>query len=135
MLRNPGGRWLARAAGLLALLAFAAAGWLVAPARTSAEPAQKPKPSISIVMERDETLQPGTWHGFIVAPSSAQQAYLVEISPLERAGDGAYVQRYLVQPEFYGPTQSWNDVLRVQLPDGFGPLRVNIRVYAVSLTK
>jgi hypothetical protein len=83
-----------------------------------------------VIMDFNVTLEPGVWHGWFVADSSANQTYLVEVTPLEPSVDGACIERYLVQPEYNG--ESWADVLRIMIPAFMPPLAVNVRVLAVK---
>jgi hypothetical protein len=57
-------------------------------------------------------------------------AYLVDVSPINASKSGAFVERALVQPEYDG--YQWNDVLRIMIPDGFKPLKVNVMVYRTA---
>ena len=79
------------------------------------------------VFNLNTTLEPGVSHSWVIGPSSACGAYVVEVTPKRPAMDGAYVQA-LVRPEYSG--DQWNDVLRVQIPAEHVPLKANLRVYA-----
>lgn len=72
------------------------------------------------------TLKPGVWYGYTLGPASSGAAYLVDITPLHKSIDGAYVKS-VIQVEYDG--EQWNDVLRVQLPPEFPKLKVEITVY------
>ena len=72
------------------------------------------------------TLKPGVWYGYYLGPASSGAAYLVDITPLHKSIDGAYVKS-VIQVEYDGET--WNDVLRVQLPPEFPKLKVEITIY------
>jgi hypothetical protein len=80
-----------------------------------------------LVANFNTSLQPGVPQGVILGPSSAQRAYVPEITPTGAGTNGQTLQRCVIEPEFSG-TQ-WNDVLRVQA-DGSQALPVNVRVYA-----
>lgn len=84
----------------------------------------------TLVMDFNTVLEPGVWHGWFVADSSANQTYLIEITPLEPSVDGACIERNLVQPEYNG--ESWADVLRIVIPAFMPPLPVNVRVLAIK---
>lgn len=75
-------------------------------------------------------LQPGVMHHWTVRPSRANGGYVVEVTPLRPPAEGNYIQYAKVLPVFDG--RRWDDVLHVQLPDGVGPLKVNIRVYDMA---
>lgn len=85
-------------------------------------------PNSSLVANLNATLEPGVLHGWVIAPSSACGGYLVEATPRGHYADGGYVEMALVRPEFDGV--DWNDVLRVQIPEGQPPLKANLRVYS-----
>ncbi len=85
---------------------------------------------LPLVTVFDATLQPGVWHGFVLGPSSLNEGYLPEITPLGGSLDGGHIQRYVVEPEYDG--SQWNDVLRVRIPESFPVQAVNIRVYGTS---
>lgn len=84
-------------------------------------------PNPSLIANLKTALLPGVAHAWSMGPSSNCGAYLVEVSPLKKSLDGAYIERAEVQPEFDG--SQWNDILRVQIPDWMPKLKVNIRVY------
>jgi hypothetical protein len=75
-------------------------------------------------------LQPGVWHGAGLGPASQEQAYLVEIDPRNPAKEGFHLERVVVQPEFDGKT--WNDVLRVMIPQDQPAMDVVVKVYTVK---
>jgi uncharacterized protein YceK len=83
---------------------------------------------LPVVAEFDTTLEPGVWQGYYVERSKARQAYIIETSPTIAGGDGAHVQRAIIQPEFNG--KKWNDILRLMIPETDPALDVNVRVYA-----
>lgn len=89
--------------------------------------ATESSPNSLLIADMDVTLEPGVWHGWAMQPSCECGGYLVEVTPLQPADDGAYVERAVVQPEYNG--HEWNDVLRVMIPDSQLPLDVNLRVY------
>jgi hypothetical protein len=76
------------------------------------------------------TLQPEVLHGFVLGLASANRGYVVEVSPLDTASDGAFVQSF-VEPESNGVV--WTDVLRLRLGAASGPINANITVYAIAL--
>lgn len=80
------------------------------------------------VLKFEATLEPGVWSGWGVMDSQAHQGYIVEVIPLENKDNE--VERALVQPEFNGI--SWQDVLRIMVPQGRPPLKVLVRVLAVA---
>jgi len=84
---------------------------------------------LPVFTEFEETLQPGTWHGWVMAPSSERWAYVVEVTPLDPLA--GHIERCLVQPEFNGSV--WYDVLRVMNAVNYPPMRVNIKVYVVQV--
>jgi hypothetical protein len=86
--------------------------------------------NLPIATEFTTTLQPGTWTGFTLGPSSATQAYIPVVTPLQASVVGASLQTNVVEPEFDGVL--WKDVLRVQIPSDEPALQVNIRVYAAG---
>jgi hypothetical protein len=75
-------------------------------------------------------LEPGAWHGIGLGPASQEQAYLVEVDPLTAGKEGYRLERVAVQPEFDGT--SWNDVLRVMLPQGQPAMDVRVKVYTLK---
>ena len=85
---------------------------------------------LPVVSEFTAKLEPGVWHGWALGPSSANGAFIPEISPLRSSVEGARIERHVVQPEFDGV--QWNDVLRVQIPAGDPALKVNIRLYGLT---
>jgi len=80
------------------------------------------------------TLQAGVLHGFQLGPvrapgeAPANRGYVVVVSPLDPANDGAFVQSF-VEPETNGIV--WIDVLRVKLGAASAPVNASIRVYAL----
>jgi len=75
-------------------------------------------------------LEPGTWHGIGLGPCSQEQAYVLEIDPLNPGQEGYRLEKAVVQPEFDGTT--WNDVLRVMSPEGQPALDVTVKVYVIK---
>jgi hypothetical protein len=93
--------------------------------------AKPPDPGSSLILNINTKLQPGVWHGWGLGNSAETPgAYLVDVSPVNASKNGAYIERALVQPEFDG--YQWNDVLRIMLPEGFKPLKVNVMVYRTA---
>ena len=90
----------------------------------------RPKGPVTQIANISTTLLPGQANTWPLRPSSAEGAYIVEVSPREDPVEGNYVQTALVRPEFDGET--WTDVLRVQLPEQMQKLKANIRVYETS---
>lgn len=90
------------------------------------------RPPSAVIADFNTRLQPGVYHGWVMRPSTADGGYIVEVTPLQKPhpNEGNYVQLARVLPEFDGIR--WNDVLRVQLPEGSAALTVNIRVYETS---
>lgn len=87
-------------------------------------------PKSQRLFDIDLILEPGEWQGYYVRQSSACGGYMVEVSPLERSVDGAYVAKALVQPEYNSLAEVWWDVLRVQIPADQPALPANVRVYS-----
>ena len=78
----------------------------------------------------DLVLEPGGWQGLAIQDSSAAcGGYMVEVTPLERSVEGAYVAKALVQPEYNADTDVWWDVVRVHIPATQPPLSANVRLY------
>jgi hypothetical protein len=75
-------------------------------------------------------LEPGTWHGVSLGPASQEQAYLVEVDPISPGQEGYHLEKVTVQPEFNGTT--WNDVLRVMIPQDQPAQDVVVRVYTLK---
>jgi hypothetical protein len=84
-------------------------------------------PKMPVVARYEIDLQPGVWTGLPLRPSAVKGAYIVEVSPLGTAQEGAHVERAVVQPEFDG--KHWNDVVRLQAPANQAGLKVEVRVY------
>jgi len=75
------------------------------------------------------TLKPGIWHSFHLGPSDSGVVYIVDITPLHKSVDGAYIQSE-IKPKYDG--SEWNDMLEVLLPEPFPKQQVLITVYALS---
>ncbi len=75
-------------------------------------------------------LEPGDWQGIGLGPSSQEQAYVLEIDPLNPGQEGYRLEKAVVQPEFDGA--NWNDVLRVMVPQGQPALDVTVKVYVIK---
>jgi hypothetical protein len=86
------------------------------------------QPDLPVVAEFELVVEPGVWQGYLLGPSSAESAYLVEIDPL--VNEGTWLDIYTIQPEFDGKT--WNDVLRLHEVEGYPPMPLIARVYAVE---
>ena len=65
-----------------------------------------------------------------LGPASQQQAYLVEVGPLSQGKEGYRLERVTVQPETDG--KSWNDILRLMIPQDQPGLDVRIKVYTLK---
>lgn len=85
---------------------------------------------LPVVMDFETRLEPGVWHGWIIAPRDAERAYLVDVTPLEASTHGAYFETSRVQSEWNGET--WFDVLRLQLPVEQPSLLVRVQVYELT---
>jgi hypothetical protein len=81
-----------------------------------------------VIADFTVTLQPDVLHGFELGPASLNRGFVVEISPLTPAADGAFVTSF-VEPETNGIV--WIDVVRVKLGAASAPVDANIRVYAL----
>jgi hypothetical protein len=68
--------------------------------------------------------------GWVVGPAALDRGYMVEVTPLEPSGYGAYIYKALVQQEYF--QGEWQDVLRLQTREEYPDLRVHVRVYAVE---
>jgi len=113
----------------LALVLALVAG-LLGGGTSTAQAAKSDSPLLENINIR---LLPGALHTWTLRPSApGDGGYIVEVTPLQhpRPMAGNYVQYAVVRPEYDG--EQWNDVLRVQLPDGSEALTVNIRVYETS---
>jgi len=111
-------------------LALAIAAGLLGGVKGAAETAKRTSPLLANINTR---LMPGVLSTWTLRPSMpGDGGYIVEVTPLQhpRPMGGNYVQYAVVRPEYDG--EQWNDVLRVQLPDGSEALTVNIRVYETS---
>ena len=75
-------------------------------------------------------LEPGIWHGVGLGPASQEQAYLVQVDPLSPGREGDHLEKVTVQPEYDGRT--WNDVLRVMIPQDQPALDVMVKVYTLK---
>jgi hypothetical protein len=85
---------------------------------------------LEIASEFEATLTAGDWTGWIVGPASMDRGYIVEVTPLEPALEGAYVEKALIQQEFF--MGEWLDVLRVQMPGDQPDLRMHFRIHATD---
>jgi hypothetical protein len=75
------------------------------------------------------TLRSGEWKKYVLAPSSFDGGFVVDVTPLAPSVDGAHVE-HKVLPEFDG--EQWNDVLWLILPEPAEPLKVSVRVYSTA---
>jgi hypothetical protein len=80
-------------------------------------------------LRKQATLSPSEWNGFVVASSNIHQGYVVEVMPQKKSDNE--VAFAVVRPESNGET--WNDVLRVYVPEGRPPLEALLRVLAVKV--
>ena len=80
-------------------------------------------------LRRKVTLSPGSWNGFVVAPSYVHQGYVVEVMPQKNSDNE--VAFTVVRPESNG--EWWQDVLRVYVPEGRPPLEALLRVLGVKV--
>jgi hypothetical protein len=87
-------------------------------------------PDLPVWSEFPLHLEPGVWHAAGLAASSEEQAYLVQVNPVTPGREGDHLQRLAVQQEFDG--RSWNDVLRMMIPQGQPALDVMVRVYILK---
>lgn len=85
---------------------------------------------LEVASEIEATLIAGEWMGWIIGPAAMDRGFVVEVNPLEPSVEGAYVEKALVQEEFF--MGEWLDVLRVQMPADLPDLRVQFRVYATD---
>ena len=83
------------------------------------------------LLRKETTLSPGSWNGFVVAPSSARQGYVVEVMPQKKSDNE--VAFAVVRPESNG--EGWEDVLRVYVPEGRPALEALLRVLAVKVAE
>ena len=82
------------------------------------------------ILRKKATLSPGSWNAFVVAPGEVRQGYVVEVMPQKKSDNE--VAFAVVRPEYNG--ESWEDVLRVYVPEGRPPLEALLRVLAVKVT-
>jgi hypothetical protein len=75
------------------------------------------------------TLVSGHWKKFQLGPTSLDQGYLVDVTPLEASSEGAEVVS-MVMPEYDG--ESWVDVLWLFQPMEASPLPVYVQVYTTA---
>jgi len=87
-------------------------------------------PDLPVLSSFQFRLEPGVWHGVGLAPSTQEQAYLVEVDPLTPGQEGHHLEKVTVQPEFDGRT--WTDVLRVMIPQDQPALDVLVKVYVLK---
>ena len=81
------------------------------------------------ILRQEASLPAGVWSGWVVADSSANQGYVVEVIPLKNADNE--VAFSVVQPRFNGT--KWEDVLQVYVPEGRPALQALLRVLAVPV--
>jgi hypothetical protein len=72
-------------------------------------------------------LNPGEWTQEIIGPTTLEGGYVVDITPLNPAVNGAHVE-YKILPEFDG--EQWNDVLWMLMPELSKPLKVKVEVFS-----
>src|SRR5688500_5668971 len=85
--------------GVLVLTLSLGTGWLTL-ARADDTKAEA-KVEARVISNFTVTLLPGVLHGFVLGPVSANRGYLVEVSPLNPADNGASIQSF-VEPESNG---------------------------------
>lgn len=86
--------------------------------------------TISVFSDIDATLQPGIWHGFALAQTSTDCAYVAKVTPKADQTTG-FVEKVVIQSEWNG--SGWYDVLRVSAPENQAQdVSVKIRVFKVS---
>ena len=65
--------------------------------------------------------------GYMVVESASVGGYVIEINPHGAGASGDRVEKAIMQPEF--PTDTWWDVLRIQIPAEQTPLEAEVIVY------
>ena len=86
---------------------------------------------VSVFLDFDATLEPGTWHGSVLAPRATDCAYFAKITPYPDETGSALIEKSVVQSEWNG--SNWFDVLRIMAPANQGRnLRVKVRVFKVA---
>ncbi len=94
-----------------------------------------PAPAVQTVAAKSSpwnfhaTLKPGISYSYYLGPADSGAVYVVDITPLTKSVDGAYIQS-VVKPRYDG--SDWNDVLEVLLPEPFPKQQVRITVYTLS---
>ena len=72
-------------------------------------------------------LNPGAWTKEIIGSSSLDGGYVVDITPLNPADPGSYVEQKII-PEFDG--EQWKDVLWMSLSVATKPIKVRVQVFS-----
>ncbi|NDB95355.1 MAG: DUF5011 domain-containing protein [Verrucomicrobia bacterium] len=85
----------------------------------------------SVFRDFDAKLEPGVWHGWMLAPTSTNCAYLAKVTPLPHETGSALIDKVVIQSEWNGT--AWYDVLRIAAPANQGQdLDVRVRVFKIS---
>jgi hypothetical protein len=85
----------------------------------------------SVFRDFDAKLEPGVWHGWVLAPTSTDCAYLAKVTPLPHETGSALIDKVVIQSEWNGT--AWYDVLRITAPANQGQdLDVRVRVFKIS---
>lgn len=66
---------------------------------------------------------------FVLGPSVRAGGYVVDITPLSKSNDGAYIEKQVL-PEYDG--EQWVDVLTLLLPMEVHPVTVRVQVYSTA---
>ena len=79
-----------------------------------------------VVFQSTLDLEPGSWQGYSLQDAAVAGGYVIEINPRGSGEPGDRIEKALVQPEF---SDTWWDVLRVQIPEGQAPLEAEVIIY------
>jgi hypothetical protein len=85
------------------------------------------EPTTQVSTQFTSILNPGEWTTEIIGPSSLEGGYVVDITPLNAAATGSYIEQKII-PEFDG--EQWDDVLWMNLTDAVKPLKVRVQVFS-----
>ena len=72
-------------------------------------------------------LHGGELEKFVLGPAERSGGYVVDVTPLVRSDDGAYIEKHIL-PESNG--EIWVDVLTLSMPASVSPLKVRVQVYS-----
>jgi hypothetical protein len=86
--------------------------------------------SIKQIRSMPASFEPGIWHGYAMAQSSSDRAYLSKITPLVGQTQAPPLEKVTFQSEWNGSV--WNDVLRVMSPAGAAGWDGHISVFEVQ---